>query len=105
MGDGWGPAVQQVQEVARSSSDSTSMRRPFWAKWNQYSSMLPKLAISRSAMSRAPSGLWSSFSGSIVPSAEQPVRSTSMAWALAGICSSTPRSAAGRRRRATSLRL
>ena len=46
------------------------MRLPLTAKWYQYSSIEPSDAISRSAMSRAPATLWSSFSGSAQPSAE-----------------------------------
>ena len=42
-----------------SSSVSTSMRRPECEKWYQYSSIEPKLAISRSAMLRASAILWS----------------------------------------------
>ena len=51
-------AVQQVQEVRgdESSSVSQSMRRPLRVKCHQYSSIEPKLAISRSAMSRASGG-------------------------------------------------
>ena len=78
-----------------SSSVSTSMRRPLWAKWYQYSSMEPKLASSRSPISRAPLRAVVSFSGSRVPSIEQPVRITSIGWAAAGICSSAVLSPAG----------
>ena len=50
------------------------MRRPLWLKWYQYSSMEPKLAISRSAISRASAIGCESFSGSTVPSTDAPVR-------------------------------
>ncbi len=40
-------------------------------------------------MSRAPGTLWSSFSGSTQPSAETPVRMTSIGWLDAGSASST----------------
>ena len=75
------------------------MRLPLWLKWYQYSSIEPKLAISRSAMSRAPVTLWSSFSGSTVPRTEQPVRSTSIGWVAAGNNSSAALTGAGRPRR------
>jgi hypothetical protein len=54
-------------------------------------------------MSRAPVALWSSFSGSTVPSIEQPVRSTSIGWVAAGNNSSAPFTGAGRPRRRLSL--
>jgi hypothetical protein len=81
--------VQQVQEVAadRVVVGFHSMRLPLWLKWYQYSSIEPSDAIRRSAMSRA-RRLWSSFSGSTVPSTDTPVRITSIGCADAGICSS-----------------
>ena len=88
-----------------SSSVSASMRLPLWLKWYQYSSIEPKLAIRRSAMSRAPVTLWSSFSGSTVPSTEQPVRSTSIGWVDAGSSSIAALTGAGRPRRRFSLAL
>ena len=88
-----------------SSSVSTSMRLPFVDQWYQYSSIEPSEAISRSAMSRAPGVLWSSFSGSMQPSTDTPVRITSIGWALAGSCSSAAFTLAGRPRRAFSLAL
>ena len=51
--------------------------------------MEAKDAINRSAMSRAPSALWSSFSGTSEPSAEAAVRITSIGWAEGGSVSST----------------
>ena len=81
------------------------MRRPELLKWYQYSSMLPRLAIRRSAMSRAPGRLWSSFSGSAQPRAETPVRITSIGWLAAGSCSSAAFTLPGRPRRARSLAL
>ena len=60
--------------------------------------MEPRQAISRSAMSRAPGGFWSSFSGSTQPSAETPVRITSIGCAAAGSASSACFTAAGRPR-------
>ncbi|CAB3775290.1 hypothetical protein LMG29542_08672 [Paraburkholderia humisilvae] len=56
-------------------------------------------------MSRAPATLWSSFSGSTVPSADTPVRITSIGWAAAGIHSSTAFTFAGRPRSALSFAL
>ncbi|MNU62300.1 hypothetical protein D3C71_515260 [compost metagenome] len=88
-----------------SSSVSTSMRRPCVDQWYQYSSIEPSEAIRRSAMSRAPGRLWSSFSGSRQPSDETPVRITSIGWALAGSCSSASFRLAGRPRMALSLAL
>ena len=61
-----------------SSSVSTSTRRPFTAKWYQYSSADPKLAIRRSMMSRASDAGWVSFSGRQLPITEHAVRITSM---------------------------
>ena len=78
-----------------SSSVSTSTARPLWLKWYQYSSIEPSEAISRSAMSRASGALWSSFSGSTQPSAETPVRITSIGCVAAGSASSTRRTASG----------
>ncbi|KAF1038584.1 MAG: hypothetical protein GAK34_03151 [Delftia tsuruhatensis] len=86
-----------------SSSVSTSMRRPELLQWYQYSSMEPRLAMSRSAMSRAPARLWSSFSGSTQPRAETPVRITSIGWAPAGSCSNACLTLAGRPRSACNL--
>ncbi len=71
-----------------SSSVSTSMRLPFDDQWYQYSSIEPSEAMRRSAMSRAPGTLWSSFSGSTQPSADTPVRRTSIGCAAAGMLSS-----------------
>ena len=57
--------MQQVQEVAADGVvvgldvDAPAVV----AKWYQYSSIEPSDAIRRSAMSRAPATLWSSFSG------------------------------------------
>ncbi len=56
-------------------------------------------------MSRAPAVLWSSFSGSTQPSAETPVRITSIGCAAAGSASSTARTAAGTPRRRFSFAL
>ncbi|MNG00957.1 hypothetical protein D3C84_839150 [compost metagenome] len=88
-----------------SSSVSTSMRLPLWLKWYQYSSAEPRLAISLSAMSRAPGWLWSSFSGDRQPSTEVAVRMTSIGWADGGSCSRAALTPAGRPRRAFSLAL
>ena len=86
-----------------SSSVSTSMRRPLRVKCHQYSSIEPKLAIRRSAMSRASFTGWPSRSGSTAPSTEQPVRITSIGCALAGTSSSASLTIAGRPRRRLSL--
>ena len=59
---------------------------------------LPNDAIRRSAMSRAPAMLWSSFSGSTQPSTETPVRITSIGCAPAGSASSAAFTACGRPR-------
>ncbi|MCY1383863.1 hypothetical protein D9M69_720310 [compost metagenome] len=67
--------------------------------------MEPSDAISRSAMSRAPGVLWSSFSGSVQPRAETAVRITSIGCALAGICSSACLTLAGTPRMAFSFAL
>jgi hypothetical protein len=88
-----------------SSSVSTSMRLPLWLKWYQYSSIEPSDAIRRSAMSRAPGMLWSSFSGSVQPSTETPVRITSIGCEAAGSASSAPLTACGRPRSIFSLAL
>ena len=89
-----------------SSSVSTSMRRPLWLKWYQYSSIEPKLAISLSAMSRAPAMVVVvALRQTRMPSTEQPVRSTSIGWATAGTSSSAALTAAGRPRRRFSLAL
>ena len=50
----------------------------------------------RSIDSRAPAGLWSSGSGHALPSAETPLRMTSIGWAVAGSASSTSSTAGGR---------
>jgi hypothetical protein len=52
-------------------------------------------------MSRAPGVLWSSFSGSTVPSTDTPVRITSIGWALAGTHSRAAFTLAGRPRSAS----
>ena len=85
-----------------SSCVSTAMRRPELLKWYQYSSMLPSDASSRSAMSRLPARLWSSFSGRAQPRADTPVRITSMGWLAAGSCSRAAFTLPGRPRSARS---
>jgi hypothetical protein len=81
------------------------MRLPLWLQWYQYSSIEPNDAIRRSAISRAPGRLWSSFSGSTQPSAEQPLRMTSIGCAPAGRASSVARTGFDRPRSERSLRL
>ena len=86
-----------------SSLVSTSISRPLCDQWNQYSSIGPRQASSRSAMSRAPEVVCPSFSGSTQPSAETPVRITSIGCAAAGIDFSTSCTASGRPRSSRSL--
>ena len=88
-----------------SSSVSTSMARPLWLQWYQYSSIEPRQAISLSAMSRAPGWLWSSFSGATQPSTDTPVRITSIGCADGGSSSSAAFTAAGMPRSDFSLAL
>ena len=86
-----------------SSSVSTSIRRPFCDQCHQYSSIDPRLAISRSAMSRAPHRVVVVRLRSTPPSTLTPVRSTSIGCMAAGNASSAVRSGPGRPRNARSL--
>ena len=79
-------AVQDMQKM-RGNTVIVSVHHntaPEMAKWYQYSNILPNDAIKRSPKTRVASTGRLGHSGSNVPSMEQPVRRTSMGWALAG---------------------
>jgi hypothetical protein len=100
-------AVQQVQEVAADAVVvGLDLDAPaVLASAASRAASSPGEAMRRSAISRAPGWLWSCASGRAQPSAETPVRMTSIGWAAAGICSRTALTLAGRPRSAFSLAL